>query len=231
MPFMKQGQPWLYDDITGDMIGIKDPDGGERFFDAQSYTADTLPDPETLGVGAVVGVVPTSELPTTLSSITLISDGITYTRQCKSNTRSMALYGDSMMGNVQGNFVPTAVSYDASTGVLICTFASHGHFTGEDIRVACTGYPKWQARNVQMTRIDANTFSVQLPIGITDAVPSASNFRIYLPQYSEAQPFTWLKSGYPTLINHGVNGETTAQIANRLDQLLFEDTDVVWLRM
>ena len=56
MPFMKQGQPWLYDDATGDMIGIKDPDGGERFFDAQSYTADTLPDPATLAPGAAVVV-------------------------------------------------------------------------------------------------------------------------------------------------------------------------------
>lgn len=56
MPFMKQGQPWLYDDITGDMIGIKDPDGGERFFDAQSYTPDTLPDPASLPVGRVVNV-------------------------------------------------------------------------------------------------------------------------------------------------------------------------------
>jgi len=56
MPFMKQGQPWLYDDITGDMIGIKDPDGGERFFDAQSYTPDTLPDPTTLPVGQSVVV-------------------------------------------------------------------------------------------------------------------------------------------------------------------------------
>lgn len=54
MPFMKQGQPWLYDDATGDMIGIKDPDGGERFFDAQSYTPDTLPNSDTLAPGSTV---------------------------------------------------------------------------------------------------------------------------------------------------------------------------------
>ena len=56
MPFMKQGQPWLYDDATGDMIGVKDPDGGERYFDAQSYTAATLPDPATLAPGTTVAV-------------------------------------------------------------------------------------------------------------------------------------------------------------------------------
>lgn len=32
MPFMKQGQPWLYDETTGDVVGVKDPDGSERFF-------------------------------------------------------------------------------------------------------------------------------------------------------------------------------------------------------
>lgn len=32
MPFMKPGQPWLYDDTSGDIVGVKDPDGSERFF-------------------------------------------------------------------------------------------------------------------------------------------------------------------------------------------------------
>lgn len=32
MPFMKQGQPWLYDESSGDIVGVKDPDGSERFF-------------------------------------------------------------------------------------------------------------------------------------------------------------------------------------------------------
>jgi hypothetical protein len=32
MPFMKSGQPWLFDDATGDIVGVKDPDGSERFF-------------------------------------------------------------------------------------------------------------------------------------------------------------------------------------------------------
>jgi hypothetical protein len=32
MHYMKSGQPWLYSDATGDIIGVKDPDGSERFF-------------------------------------------------------------------------------------------------------------------------------------------------------------------------------------------------------
>lgn len=38
MPFMKQGQPWLYDDVTGDVIGVKDPDNSERFFLSRKKT-------------------------------------------------------------------------------------------------------------------------------------------------------------------------------------------------
>lgn len=43
MPFMKPNSPWLYHDTTGDLIGIKDPDGGERFFAAQSYPMAMVP--------------------------------------------------------------------------------------------------------------------------------------------------------------------------------------------
>lgn len=32
MPYMKQGQPWLYDNDTGDVVGYKDADGGEFYF-------------------------------------------------------------------------------------------------------------------------------------------------------------------------------------------------------
>lgn len=30
--YMKAGQPWLYDSDTGDIVGVKDRDGGETFF-------------------------------------------------------------------------------------------------------------------------------------------------------------------------------------------------------
>lgn len=32
MPNMKPNQPWLYDESSGDIVGVKDPDGSERFF-------------------------------------------------------------------------------------------------------------------------------------------------------------------------------------------------------
>lgn len=30
MSYMKSGVPWLYDEETGDIVGFKDPDGGEH---------------------------------------------------------------------------------------------------------------------------------------------------------------------------------------------------------
>lgn len=32
MAYMKPGQPWLYDETTGDIVGVKDADGGDSFF-------------------------------------------------------------------------------------------------------------------------------------------------------------------------------------------------------
>lgn len=38
MPFMKPGSPLLFDDTTGDIVGVKDPDGSERFFTSRRKT-------------------------------------------------------------------------------------------------------------------------------------------------------------------------------------------------
>ena len=34
--YMKPGQPWLYDSASGDIVGVKDADGGETIFAAVS---------------------------------------------------------------------------------------------------------------------------------------------------------------------------------------------------
>ena len=38
MPQLKPGSPFLYDDVTGDVIGLRDADGGDTFFAAPRYT-------------------------------------------------------------------------------------------------------------------------------------------------------------------------------------------------
>ncbi len=32
-----QGAPWLYDETTGDIVGVKDPDGSEFYFQRAPY--------------------------------------------------------------------------------------------------------------------------------------------------------------------------------------------------
>lgn len=37
MAYMKQGFPWLYDNSSGDIVGVKDPDGSETYFARAPY--------------------------------------------------------------------------------------------------------------------------------------------------------------------------------------------------
>ena len=37
MAYMKQGFPWLYDNSSGDIVGVKDPDGSETYFSRAPY--------------------------------------------------------------------------------------------------------------------------------------------------------------------------------------------------
>ncbi len=48
MAYMKPGQPWLYDETTGDIVGVKDADGGDSLF----VLTTRNPDGSTSLVGA-----------------------------------------------------------------------------------------------------------------------------------------------------------------------------------
>lgn len=43
MPFQKTGLPFLYDDASGDVIGVRDADGGEIYWPNAVFTWATLP--------------------------------------------------------------------------------------------------------------------------------------------------------------------------------------------
>lgn len=144
--------------------------------------------------------------------------------------RAIVLVGDSMMANTHVNSVPNAVSYNNVSGILTVTLTSHGNFTGMDVRVACTGVPTWETRDVQLTRIDANTFSVPLAPGL-GTPPAANIFRIFFPtQLVEAGPYTWLSGHRPRIIQHGVNAETIEMIVQRTSRIAALPQRVVWLR-
>ncbi len=142
----------------------------------------------------------------------------------------LILFGDSMMGNVNTNAVPSGVTYDNGTGVLTFTLSNHGHYTGMDCRLAVTGDPRWETRNVPLQRVDANTFTLQAPAGLGSAPAAASTRAYFLVQHNEASPFTWLNADRPKLLNYGVNGETVAQIYARLPVILTLPETVVWMR-
>lgn len=43
MPYLKSGLPFLFDDTTNDIIGIRDVDGGDTYFPTAVFTWATLP--------------------------------------------------------------------------------------------------------------------------------------------------------------------------------------------
>lgn len=56
MSYMKVGLPWIYDDVSGDIVGIKDADGGETLFVKATIDPTTLTPrgiPYILSQGAV----------------------------------------------------------------------------------------------------------------------------------------------------------------------------------
>ena len=52
MAYLKQNLPFLYDSTTGDIIGVKDTDGGETYFDSTPYRAFAYKDVPELSVVA-----------------------------------------------------------------------------------------------------------------------------------------------------------------------------------
>jgi hypothetical protein len=76
MPYLKQGTNFLYDNTTNDIVGIKDADGGEKYFPTM------LNQPTYAGATAAVSIVAPAATFTTLSyedssgSVRLTSAGV-----------------------------------------------------------------------------------------------------------------------------------------------------------
>lgn len=85
------GSPWLYDDVTGDIVGIKDPDGSETLI-------QRIPDVGTFIKLADVSAV--ADTPVAVSyDVTYISRGITLVDGSKIKCRRKAII------NLQFSFV------------------------------------------------------------------------------------------------------------------------------
>jgi hypothetical protein len=132
MAYMKPGSPFLYNNTTGDIVGVKDADGGETMF----VTSTTNPD------GSVSLVVGSTELerfpgrptitkewtrlagPNDLIGWTMSPDISTNTAQSKVNEifrregAALKVTGGSMTQDY-GNISKTALSWDLSAGGVV----------------------------------------------------------------------------------------------------------------
>lgn len=136
------------------------------------------------------------------------------------------VFGDSQAANVNINFGPTGVAYDSASGVLTITSTSHGLYTGIGLNFVVAGDRRWNLRNVPALRIDANTFSLQGPIGLGSG-PTTSLCRvIYLTQLSDGYGYTNLAASRPRLVNLGVNQERLDQIRLRIEDAVRSSASV-----
>lgn len=132
------------------------------------------------------------------------------------------LFGDSMTSRFQEDLVTSTATYDSASGVLTFPKSLHGLATGWPISLYngnVSGLAtQWR---VNVTRIDANNFSVQLPAGL--AIPASITSNTYArPDYYHSAN-GWVKwmntlSGnrFNIAFNGAQSGDVTSNCLNRL---------------
>ncbi|MCP4615994.1 MAG: hypothetical protein GY844_06120 [Bradyrhizobium sp.] len=134
------------------------------------------------------------------------------------------LFGDSMTDTYETVSVPTTVSYDSVTGIATVTFASHQQATGWYVYIWNRNYSSTlQGWRRSVTRIDANTFTVQLPTGLAGVPASAATWLIRSESWRSAQGFvTWLQAAsgqrFDIIYNGALSGDTTGNALSRLNR-------------
>lgn len=107
--FMKPGLPWLYDETTGDIVGVKDADGGDSFFtrtqtDADGSTSLLGPSGEIVHstpiiLGAVPTGIPSSGVVDANGALTVSTAFLeTYSDGCWLYFPANAVYAGSLAG-------------------------------------------------------------------------------------------------------------------------------------
>lgn len=136
--------------------------------------------------------------------------------------------GDSLMNRTHNTTsLANPPSYDPLTGVCTFTQTSHGHFTGLLCRITSNVAEMFD--NLSLTRVDANTFSVNIGAGRT-LEGTAWNFSI-LSAYHAEGPIAHLRPSRPTIYPACASGAKSADIKTKLLPVaLASDANVVWLR-
>jgi len=141
----------------------------------------------------------------------------------------LGILGDSLMNRTHTTSALTGEpTYSASTGVASFAQTSHGHFTGMLCRITSTAGDCYD--NLTLTRVDANTFSVN--IGTGQSLGSGETWYIsLLSAYHAEGPVTHLRPARPVIRGYCASGATAAEIRARLLPLaLAGDASVIWLR-
>lgn len=137
------------------------------------------------------------------------------------------LFCDSMTDTFNTVVVPTGLSYDPATGILTVTYAGHQQATGWYINFWHRGYASTIKNfRCQVTVVDANTFTIQLPAGLS-GVPSGTvptSGAQYRPDsWQSAQAFiTWLQAAsgwrFNIVYNGAQSGDTTQNALDRIQR-------------
>lgn len=150
------------------------------------------------------------------------------------------LFGDSMTETEYTIAIATTASYSQSTGVLTITYTAHQQATGWYIRLFNRSYASLLAgRRLQVTRVDANTFTVQLDANLSGLPNGAltGSTQMRFESWKSAQGFVqWFQSysghRFNIVHNGAQSGDTTANALARIgaDCLAYRP-DVVIMQM
>jgi lysophospholipase L1-like esterase len=136
------------------------------------------------------------------------------------------MIGDSQTGSsVNPMGINSINSYNSSTGVLSINQTSHGFTTNSKIRLTVRADNQWNVFAAPVTVIDANNYTVVVKTGISSpSVPAAVDLRVNkMGDMSDGGILGWLLTICPwiTIVgNFGVTGETAAQIAARVPDII-----------
>ena len=144
----------------------------------------------------------------------------------------VVLYGDSNMLNQFGASQPSAVSYNTATGVMTITATAHGFYTGQITQYAVQNVAAWCFYDLAATYIDANNYSVVLPVGL-GTPPAANQTWISNRFYSSGDyPYAYLHSARPNIVRAVACVSDTAQtIASKIGDVLAVNPAIVDMRL
>jgi hypothetical protein len=177
--------PWLYDEVTGDIVGVRDPDGSERYWSMHPYQPFEAKDVPTLSVVAPADTFETIAISDDGGNTKLTADG----DHDLTNSASAGkfVYVEWTDGNAASGFyelleceddtdaLTIALPYVSDTVTItiaapgVVTYTGHGLVAGTAIQLTTTGaLPTGLTADTTYyvkTVLSANTFTLSATVG------------------------------------------------------------------